>query len=215
MINPKNFRADWLSKTEIGQKIVVLRKQFKVLQRIPIEVLVFAEHDLKLEFEFASIKAIDQEALLRPDFTGIVFDNSAFDANNYHRLRFSVAHELGHYYLHKNIYGKLDFKNPAQWLNFVDEIPRDQYNRIEWQADEFAGQLLIPKEALSPALDETMRDAKEEGYFHLGASAVLDFCCRAMHGDFGVSRQAMETRLHSAELWPHPDLPPAEEASEH
>ncbi|WP_157669316.1 ImmA/IrrE family metallo-endopeptidase [Chitinibacter sp. GC72] len=50
------------------------------------------------------------------------------------RARFTLAHELGHLVLHKNI--GLARSNS----NLVMKI----YENSEWQADEFAGQLLAP-----------------------------------------------------------------------
>ena len=174
-----------------------------------MNVLAFAEFDLELAFDFKPIAQFGQDAFLLHDFSGIVLDKAAFEERNLNRLRFSVAHELGHFFLHRDLYGKVGFNSVEEWINFSDQIPGDQYQWIEWQADEFAGQLLMPPGAVATALDETMSDAKREGYFPLGADALLDFCCKAMHQDFGVSRQAMQTRLRSGKFWPHRDVPPA------
>jgi Zn-dependent peptidase ImmA (M78 family) len=98
------------------------------------------------------------------------------------------------------------FQRPEDWVDFFARVPADEYQRIEWQADEFAGQLLMPLKELTAALRETLRDAERERYIPLGPDAVLEFCCRAMHRDFGVSQQAISTRLHRDRLWPRPDL---------
>ncbi len=206
-IKPDRFKAEWLSKADIGKVVETVRSANPICQKLPIDILGFAEHDLGLEFDFAPIRHLGQDAFLRPDLTGIVFDNSTFVGDNLPRLRFSVAHELGHFYLHKAIYGKLHFGNVKQWLDFIDAIPYSEYQHIEWQADEFAGQLLMPINSIRKALDEAVDAAAKEGYLPLGEDAVLEFCCKAIHADFGVSRQATATRLKRADLWPHPKVP--------
>jgi Zn-dependent peptidase ImmA (M78 family) len=123
------------------------------------------------------------------------------------RLRFSAAHELGHLFLHKDVYGSLNFTTVKEWIRFINAIPILQYHWIERHADEFAGQILMPTHKLSAALDETMSDAEREGILGFGREEVLEFCCRAMHNDFDVSFQAMQTRIRKSQLWPHKKLP--------
>lgn len=206
-MNPEKFKAPFLSKEEIEIKAKEIRGKYPSIQKIPVDVLGFAEFDLGLEFEFLPIRQNNQDAFLYPDLTGIWFDKVAFkDPAQQSRLRFSAAHELGHFFLHREIYGAFDFKTVKQWIAFINAIPVNEYNWIEWHADEFAGRLLIPTQELSNALNETVEDAKSEGFFSQGVEEVFEFCCRALHGHFGVSRQAMQTRLRKSTLWPHPKL---------
>ena len=209
MIKPKNFIAPWIDVAEITRVVESVRAKYPVCRIIPVDVLVLAEFDLNLNFEFKPIADLGQDACLLQDFSGIVFDVDAFDARNANRVRFSVAHELGHLYLHRDLYGKVAFETVQEWIDFIDHVSADQYQRIEWQADEFAGQLLMPPRELAAALDETVADAAREGVLPLGPDVVLDFCCQAMHRDFGVSRQAMGTRLRRSKLWPHRNVPGA------
>jgi hypothetical protein len=206
--NPKSFRAPWITPEEIASVIKAIQKEFPICAQIPVNVLGFAEHDLKLEFHFKPISHLGQDAFLLRDFSGIVFDEGSFcDPASSKRLNFSVAHELGHFYMHRDVYGNCKFSSIDQWLDFVEKVSPPEYQKIEWQADEFAGQLLMPAPILAKALDETISDAEKEGYFPLGQDAVFEFCCRAMNRDFGVSQQAMQTRLRRSKLWPHPRAP--------
>lgn len=78
-----------------------------------------------------------------------IFVNSSDTAA---RQRFTIAHEIGHYYERFNR-GIVDF-------NVIDYRSSDHYDLHEFYADEFAGALLMPtaevnaaiKEGLSPAL---------------------------------------------------------------
>jgi hypothetical protein len=207
-VNPSRFKAPFISKADIEKTAEEIRKKYPSTQSVPVDVLGFAEFDLHLEFDFAPIRQLRQDAFLRPDLSGIWFDPVVFkDPSSQRRLRFSAAHELAHLFLHKDIYGKLNFRTVKQWVAFINDIPAAEYSWIEWQADEFAGHFLIPTAVLAPVLDEAVNDAQREGFFEQGPQEVFDFCCRAIHDHFGVSRQAMQTRISKSKLWPHKDLP--------
>jgi Zn-dependent peptidase ImmA (M78 family)/transcriptional regulator with XRE-family HTH domain len=49
------------------------------------------------------------------------------------RIHFDIAHELGHIYLH-------------EWNEDIEEIPRDDFKRREYEANEFAAAFLLPAE---------------------------------------------------------------------
>lgn len=90
------------------------------------------------------IKLIDE--YLEDDISGIIerFSNYfQITLNKYHsrlRKRFTLAHELGHFCLHKNYL--------AENKKIQDNIlfrKQSNTNRIELEANEFAAELLMPK----------------------------------------------------------------------
>ena len=178
-MNPSKFKAPFLSKEQIEAVAEALREKYPSLKKVPVDVLGFAEFDLGLEFDYSPVQQVGLDAILRPDLKGIVFDGETFrEASSLNRVRFSAAHELGHLFLHKEIYGSLGFKTVEQWVAFIDAIPPDQYQWIEYQAHQFAGYFLIPTRELAVALNEAVSDAEREGFFPQGADEVLEFCCR-------------------------------------
>jgi Zn-dependent peptidase ImmA (M78 family) len=66
-------------------------------------------------------------------------------SHNLKRQRFTMAHELGHYILHKG-------KN----IEFVDTtfFRSDEMDSIEYNANEFASRLLMPEDDLRKLIDE-------------------------------------------------------------
>ena len=95
------------------------------------------------------LNLIDMDAYLTMGLTGIVIDYDCYMKEKYsNRLRFSLAHELGHYVLHREIYKKMIFTTPQEWKDFIDYLPESEYGSFEWQANEFAGRFLVPYEAL-------------------------------------------------------------------
>ncbi|MBE0542066.1 MAG: hypothetical protein IH623_11815 [Verrucomicrobia bacterium] len=51
-----------------------------------------------------------------------------------YRLRFSVAHEIGHLILLRNIYTGLQHTTAAEWFDYISAVPEVEYGWVEWQA---------------------------------------------------------------------------------
>jgi Zn-dependent peptidase ImmA (M78 family) len=81
------------------------------------------------------------------------------------RQRFTLAHELGHYCLHR---GKND-------VAFEDEVLYriENSSSIEYAANEFAARLLIPQDRLEKKIEEGMTDLAElADYFEVSQDAM-------------------------------------------
>lgn len=87
------------------------------------------------------------------------------------RQRFTLAHELGHFYLHKD---KTDSEFDDEVLYRIENS-----SSIEYAANEFAARLLIPQDRLEEKLNGGMTDLKD----------LADF--------FEVSQEAMRYRVLS------------------
>jgi hypothetical protein len=101
VIDPQRFVARWIYPEEIREIVEDLRGRYPVCKKLPVDIVVFAEHGLGLEFEFEPIQELGQDALLRGDLARIILDRDAFKEARSNRVRFSVAIELGHLHLHK------------------------------------------------------------------------------------------------------------------
>lgn len=87
------------------------------------------------------------------------------------RQRYTIAHEFGHYCLHK------DFMNEFEDTTFFRR--ESDWTSREYDANQFAADLLMPKENLEKALDNNIITIKE------------------LSEAFGVSMIAMKNRLLS------------------
>lgn len=128
----KRIRAPVLRLEKIREIVEQFRVQYPLAQQVPIDALSIAEFDLKLEF--VPLKGLkrtaDVSAFLTCDRTQIMIDLDEFLLEKFERrLRFSVAHEIGHYVLHENVYkGGFD-RNTRRLAGFstVDRIERIQF----------------------------------------------------------------------------------------
>lgn len=105
-MDPQHFKAPWLRRSDIWRQADELRQRWWPSDALPVPVLDLAEFDLGLELvpKPNLRRAGDIEALLLGDLRTIVVDRDAFmDPRAENRLRFSVAHEIGHLILHADL----------------------------------------------------------------------------------------------------------------
>jgi len=135
----------------------------------------------------------------------ILLDKRAFMSPRMeYRLRFSVAHEIGHLVLHRDIYAGLQHATAAEWFDFISAIPDVEYGWVEWQAYEFAGRLLVPPDPLGEAFQSAIQTAQAAGYSDWLAAdeAALDYIATRIAPKFGVSVEVIAKRLRVEKLWP-------------
>ena len=79
----------------------------------------------------------------------ILIDEAAYDDpfNWYGRLRFTVMHEIGHYFLHQEYLENIKLNSIAEWRDYVLAV-EDASKPLEEQANEFAGRFLVPPDRL-------------------------------------------------------------------
>jgi len=170
-------------------------------------VVALAEFDLKLPIE-VEIGLRDQcsvEAFLLRDFTKLRLDRDAFmDERRQARLRFSVAHELGHFFLHSGIFKGLAFASVDEWVNFIKLVPDKEYGWIEFQAYEFAGRLLVPPTELSKQLKGAVKKAEAAGFtdWDKSGEAAIAYIAAGICEAFEVSDAVISKRIRSEGLWP-------------
>lgn len=148
---------------------------------------------------------LDIEALLLGDLHAILVDRHAFMSPRFeYRLRFSVAHEIGHFILHRDIYGGMKHATAKEWFDYISAIPEVDYGWVEWQAYEFAGRLLVPPEPLREAFQAAIQSAQAAGYSDWLAAdeAALDYIATRIAPKFGVSAEVIAKRLRVEKLWP-------------
>lgn len=109
------------------------------IAKTPIPVDEIAQH-----YGF-QVKLLDQPS---DKFSGILLrDKKAIGINMHHhpmRQRFSLSHELGHYFL----------DHPDASEEIPDDNGMEKRKIYEAEADEFAAELLMPRELLKSALKQ-------------------------------------------------------------
>lgn len=133
--------------------------------RLDIDKLV-KEYDISINF--IDMPSDVSGALRKDNANWVIYVNKKHSPN---RQRYTIAHEFGHYCLHK------DFTNEFEDKTFFRK--EKDWTSIEYDANQFAADLLMPKENIENAISNdiiTLKDLSES---------------------FGVSMIAMRNRLLS------------------
>lgn len=143
------------------------------------------------------------DAFTPKDLSTIIVDQAALESRWPNRYRFSLAHELAHVVLHADAYAQIHFSNVDEWKRVIASIPESDWSWLEWQAYNFAGLILVPREPLEEKLREAVRRAAEQGFDVRGDPEVAEgYVFTWLGRQFEVSAQVIEKRLEKDGLWP-------------
>jgi len=159
---------------------------------IPIEEII----EFKLKLDIIPIpglhKAFDIDGFLSADRKSISVDESACQSRP-GRYRFTLAHEIGHFILHKDIYEKHKFNTIEDWKKFIENFEEREYRWFEWQANEFAGLILVPNHHLEKRYKYHIKQI--ESLKLVNEDVILDTTIELLAEDFIVSKEVIQRRL--------------------
>jgi len=88
---------------------------------------------------------------------------------------------------------------------FIRSMGDEEYNDFEWQANEFGGWLLVPRNHLALELHMLTQKAIESGlsyHFTDNPDLLRSRMSVPLARSFGVSEEVVERRLEREGLWP-------------
>ena len=144
MTDFSKFRCKYLEPKDIQSKVDDLFKDFNINIHEPIDIELITEKvGLQLDIRNLDYK---YDAFLKVSKKEIAVNLVRYnDERYYNRLKFSLAHELGHFILHKDIMEFFSFDSLEEYIYFKQNISDKEYSKFEWQANEFAGRILVPE----------------------------------------------------------------------
>lgn len=170
--------------------------------KLPVDVFSLVELVLRIDvIPFDDLTArYKVDAALTQDFQSLYVDAESYvlwekgPVWKQNRLRFTVAHELGHYVLHRAHAEQLKFTSFEDFARHFKGGDTDRYG-LEQEANEFAGRLLVPRERLQEQFDR----------FAAGIESIMPTWLRSedlrlkfadsVAPKFGVNAQVLLTRL--------------------
>lgn len=206
-MEPENFKTPFIEQQEIWRQADGFRSRMWPSNEIPIGVVEIVEFELDLEIRPISRLKEDNDidALLLGNWKTIVVDQAQYMDERYaNRLRFSMAHELGHYVLHQAVFQQMPRGSIQEWIEFMRDIPEKEYSFLEYHANEFAGRFIVPPEALRREFDAAILLAEQNGMprSQLQGDAHLQYLAKPVSRKFEVSSSVIERRLTKEQLWP-------------
>ncbi|MBI2266825.1 MAG: ImmA/IrrE family metallo-endopeptidase [Armatimonadetes bacterium] len=205
------FKCRFLSTERIRTKAEEFKSKHWPGNELPVDMERVIEDGLGLNIipvkELAAGYEID--AWLTSDMKSIMVDHDYYmdDRNRYERrLRFSFAHEIGHRVLHYDIISLMNFDKPELYYEFITKLPEKEYDKFEWQANEFAGSFLVPRSTLrdevGKAVDRLRKIPRAARMLEEEPWQILSRLSPQLSEPFGVSEKVIEIRVQREKLWP-------------
>jgi Zn-dependent peptidase ImmA (M78 family) len=195
----------------VWTKIDELRAGYELLgeTRTPIDVFTFFEVDLGLDpIPFDDLTAKYRvEAAITANFTGLYLDAEQYALMErgpewkLNRLRFTVAHELAHYFLHRDLPQAEYFASMPAFARWTANYGGRKYT-AEQEANEFAGRLLVPEARLKACFDEFAPEAEKLIPNFMQSGSLRDKFAEKIAPRFGVNPQVIAVRLDRDGIWP-------------
>jgi hypothetical protein len=205
-----SFTAPRLNKTKIWEHADNFRIKYASQGDIPVSISDIIEFKLGINLDpIQGLKTSgDIEALLLGTLDTIVVDSAQFlDDRFQNRMRFSLAHEVGHLILHSEIIKKLRPASIEEWIEMMDVLDNEEYAAIEQQAYEFAGRLLVPLPNLICELKgkKYLVDKLLSNHPEISEQAIIESLSNSICKKFGVSYYVIAKRIKVEGLWPIPE----------
>ena len=140
------LKIPYLTYSDIGQKTINFFNEFHPSIELPIPIEEIIELKIGLNiFPYPRLyKDHGLNGYLSHDLKTINVDDYQYDQLN-EKCRFTLAHELGHYILHRSFYENLPrFETIDEYLQWRLSIPREDMSWFETHSDWFAEQVLVP-----------------------------------------------------------------------
>jgi len=180
------------------------------LTEIPIDIEYVAECNYKIHIvPFAGLlQEYGIDGYSASDFSAIYVDEFVYNQRPT-RLRFTVAHELGHRVLHEKYLSMLKFSSVNHWIEVIlNNLDRSDYEKMEYQANAFAGLVLVPQDHLKVRfknllhmLTTLIEEAKSNGLARNDyLDTVIYTIADELSSEFEVSLDVMIIRIKSASL---------------
>ncbi|HRK04692.1 MAG TPA: ImmA/IrrE family metallo-endopeptidase [Chlorobiota bacterium] len=161
-----------------------------------IELVVEKDLGMRIIPYKGLLEEVGAEAILLWNLTDIFVDESGFSSSRRRRFRFSLAHEVGHAILHRSLAHLHRPKSRTDYVLMVQNMNSMYHALFEWQANEFAGRLLVPKHRLQFHLEQ-QRDFIMVAAKMVGGSEqqLSDILSLGLCDVFDVSKEVIEIRL--------------------
>lgn len=188
-----------LSDSEIIKKCEEFKKGFKHEHEFPYDLDLLIEKELGFDpIPSNYIRKLGIDALLLYKPKQVLYDPSVYPPD---RIRFSLAHEIGHFVLHKEVLETVHFEDEVAYFGFMDSIPKYIFNDYEQQADSFAAHLLMPNNKVVNAVsklpleDIVLKLKNEYNYYTPDFNLMANYLAIGLAKEFEVTELAMAIKL--------------------
>lgn len=168
---------------------------------VPVDIERAVEHSLAMDIiPLPGLRREFQvDGFLASDFSAIYVDDYMMSTYP-ERYRFTLAHEIGHV-LHADVYAETRMSSVEEYRAFLATLPTQRLDAWEADANNFAGCVLMPPEAIAAAYSTQVKRAAGLGA-RVDAPTFNSYAAEPLSKQFSVSAKAVEIRLARLRLKP-------------
>lgn len=196
-----------LTMEKIREATEEFRKDHIFTDTLPVEIerVIEATMGITIIPIKSLLKDCDMDGFISLDFKSIYVDQDLYmDDRYYKRVRFTIAHEIGHMVLHRSGIDQLKFETEKEWMSFRNRLKDDDLGWFETQASEFAGRLLVPKdhliEVFTRARTEVQKRYRSWNAPSLSNDELFSVVAPKICAIFDVSAEVIERRLRKVNI---------------
>ena len=197
------IKAPYLSAGDIRRMAAEFLGQHHPELTIPIPIEEIVERELGLDIvPTPGLRdAIDVAGFITSDLSEIWVDERVFTRHE-QWYRSILAHEVAHRIVHPEVYRDLEIRSIDDYKELLAELTetKEEY-WLEWQAREFAGQVLVPPESLRTEFG-AIADVMSSMGFDVQEEQTEPYVIAHLRDEerFNVTDQTMEIRLRKEGL---------------
>ncbi len=203
------IKPPFLRPQEIADKAEEFRQLYVTPpDQIPLDLEHIIENVLKIRIDprknLSRISRRNELAIdsyLTSDRSTIIVDYDQY-IHDQGRLMFTLAHELGHWFLHKNEYESIKYDSEEDFIKIQKSLDVKYQKWFEFQANEFAALLLVPTEVLMnltkkylPDLNRFLKTNGKEQLYLMKNEIAED-----LSQSFGVSAEMVKFRMSNEQI---------------
>jgi len=161
---------------------------------VPIEEIVEFQFDLNI-IPFPNLKRNSQiDGFLAFDCSAIYVDQYQLE-HHPSRYRFTLAHELSHLILHKDIYREASIETLDDYIRWHEELDEYVRSAYEFQAMNLAGRILLPKTTFLSTCERHLSPLRAQIPEEADPSLVCELLGAKVAPEFAVSDEVTFRRL--------------------
>jgi Zn-dependent peptidase ImmA (M78 family) len=201
-MDPGRIISVKLTQDKIREIAEEFRSEYIFNKSLPVDI----EHVIEVTMGIIIIpmkglqKTCDMEGFISKDFKKIYVDEELYmDERYYKRVRFTIAHEIGHLLLHRSNIDGLKFESETDWIKFRMGMNDETLGWFETQASEIAGRILVPFDQLVESFKEArtsiMKTQTSWDSQKLDDEELFSLVAQMICKKFDVSSGVIERRL--------------------
>jgi len=196
----------FLQDSELRRRAASFLREHGAADCIPVPIEEIVEFRLGLNIVPAPLLSSSRgiNGYLSADRSAIYVDEHLF-RNVETRYLFTVAHEVAHLVLHQHVYKS--FASDSEWREFHARLAQQDLKSAEYQADCFAGLILMPEATLRASartvFEELSRQSGEARIDRMG-DPFWTYVARELGIRYRTSQPTARIRLENDGFWRKP-----------